>query len=168
MEQMLQEFLAFARGDSLEETAKVDPVALARQIAQDTERSNGAIEFIVSNASSKAVLVSMRPIAMRRALDNLVTNGLRYGSRCRLSVDVGRDEILFTVEDDGPGIPLEQREKALRPFERLDVARNQNQGTGVGLGLAIAMDIASSHGGALDLSDSAALGGLKVELRLPR
>ncbi len=168
MEQMLQEFLAFARGDSLEDTEKVDPVDLARLVARDTERGNGAIEFVVNDPRSKPVLVSMRPIAMRRALDNLVTNGLRYGSRCRLSVDVERDEILFTVEDDGPGIPIAQREKALRPFERLDVARNQNRGTGVGLGLAIAMDIASSHGGALDLSDSADMGGLKVELRLPR
>jgi two-component system, OmpR family, osmolarity sensor histidine kinase EnvZ len=168
MEQMLQEFLAFARGDSTESTEKTDPIALAQKMVADTKRAEGDIDLVITGEPAKPLFVAMRPNAMRRALDNLVTNGLRYGSKCRLTVCIMDDAILYVVEDNGPGIPADQREKAMRPFERLDVARNQNHGTGVGLGLAIAMDITSSHGGVLELSDSDELGGLKVELRLPR
>jgi two-component system, OmpR family, osmolarity sensor histidine kinase EnvZ len=74
--------------------------------------------------------------------------------------------LTFTVEDDGPGIPPDRRAEALRPFTRLDSARNPNKGGGVGLGLAIAADVAQSHGGALRLQQSARLGGLRAELAL--
>lgn len=74
----------------------------------------------------------------------------------------------FIVEDDGPGIAPEDRTRAVAPFSRLDAARNQDLGGGVGLGLAIALDVARSHGGALELGESAALGGLRAALRLPR
>jgi two-component system, OmpR family, osmolarity sensor histidine kinase EnvZ len=72
------------------------------------------------------------------------------------------------VEDDGPGIPLERREEALRPFTRLDASRDPNRGAGVGLGLSISADIALSHGGILRLGESEALGGLKAELAIAR
>ena len=68
------------------------------------------------------------------------------------------------VEDDGPGIAPEDRDRALRPFVRLDPARNQDRGSGVGLGLAIAADIARAHGGVLRLSESTALGGLRADI----
>ncbi|NOX39707.1 MAG: HAMP domain-containing protein [Alphaproteobacteria bacterium] len=168
MEQMLNEFLAFARGDSLEETSKIDPLELAKQVVSDARRGNGEVELVAPAASDEFVLVPMRENAVRRALDNLVNNGLRYGSKCRLSLTYAADHIQFTVEDNGPGISADYREKAVRPFERLDIARNQNRGTGVGLGLAIATDIASSHGGGLMLSDSDGMGGLRVEFRLPK
>ncbi|NOX72794.1 MAG: HAMP domain-containing protein [Alphaproteobacteria bacterium] len=168
MEKMLEEFLAFARGDSLEATELVDPVELAQHLLADAKRAGGEVALVLSNAPARPAQVPMRPVAMRRALDNLVTNALRYGSKCEILLEFEPADIIFTIEDNGPGIPEAQREKAMRPFERLDVARNQNRGTGVGLGLAIAMDITSSHGGALVLSDSESLGGLKVELRLPR
>jgi len=169
MEEMLDEFLAFARGDSLEETRPSDPREIALQISRDTLRGAGDITVEVPAPTVGApVLVAMRPNAVRRALDNLVTNALRYGARCRMRLDIMADKVVFTVEDDGPGIPQSQRPRAVRPFERLDSARNQNSGTGVGLGLAIAIDIAGSHGGALNLTDSADLGGLRVEFILPR
>lgn len=168
MEQMLEEFLAFARGDSTEATELVDPSELAEQVVRDSRRGGGDIELLVNGAPAKSIFIGIRPMAMRRALENLITNALRYGSICRLQLNYTDQDISFVIEDNGPGIPPEQREKAMRPFERLDVSRNQNRGTGVGLGLAIAMDIVSSHGGALKLSDSAKYGGLKVELRLPQ
>ncbi len=167
MEEMLEEFLAFARGDSLEESEDFDPVTLVQQVVSDTERVQGEIVLKLPESPAPPKQVSMRPNAMRRALDNLVTNALRYGSHCQLSLIYEPHEILFTVEDDGPGIPPNYRDIAIRPFERLDQARNQNRGTGVGLGLAIAMDIASSHGGKLELGESEAMGGLKATLRLP-
>ncbi len=173
MEKMLDEFLAFARGDSLEETVLTDPVDLAARVAGDAGRGaqgqGGRISFVpASGGGRRPVKVAMRPQAVRRALENLVTNALRYGTHCRLGVSVADDHVLFTVEDDGPGIDPAQRSHALRPFVRLDDARNQNRGSGVGLGLAIASDVAGSHGGVLRLSESADLGGLKAELRLPR
>ena len=72
------------------------------------------------------------------------------------------------MEDDGRGIPQAQREAAMRPFVRLDPARNQNTASGVGLGLSIVTDVARSHGGTLVLGESADMGGLKAELIFPR
>ena len=168
MEQMLDEFLAFSRGDSLEQAVPVDLAALARQAVEDAPGGDGRITLEIGPEAAGMGPVSLRPNAVRRALDNLIGNALRFGTRCRLTVLAEPEQVILRVEDDGPGIPASFRERALRPFERLDSARNQNRSAGVGLGLAIATDIASSHGGALVLGDSADLGGLMAELRLPR
>ena len=168
MEEMLNEFLAFARGDSLEDSAAVDPLQLAAQVARDVVRGHGEIRLVLPPSPEPPVLVAMRPNAVRRALENLVNNALQYGKICRFEVILRQTEVAFLMEDNGPGIPAPERARALRPFERLDIARNQNRGTGVGLGLAIVTDIASSHGGALHLGDSAELGGLCCEFVLPR
>jgi two-component system osmolarity sensor histidine kinase EnvZ len=111
--------------------------------------------------------VMASPASLSRALENLVGNAIRYGTRARLSVESTERCVRLSVEDDGPGIPTELREDALKPFARLDIARNQDSGPGVGLGLAIAHDIARRHGGSLRLSDSTDLGGLKIDLVLP-
>ena len=112
--------------------------------------------------------VNLRPMAIRRALDNLIGNALRYGNEARLGVTVTDRTVRFVIEDDGPGIPAERRDEALSPFVRLDPARNQDKGSGVGLGLSIVADIARSHGGVLRLGDSTDLGGLKAELVIAR
>ena len=103
-----------------------------------------------------------------RALDNLVGNAVRYGSRAVLTYALTDRSLRLSVEDDGPGIPKAKREEAMLPFTRLDAARNPNQGGGVGLGLSIAADIARNHGGTLRLGDSEVLGGLKADLVLAR
>ena len=110
----------------------------------------------------------LRPGAVRRALDNLIGNAVRYGSTAQVSVHIGEKAVRFRVEDDGPGIPKEDRDRALQPFQRLDPGRNQNKGSGVGLGLSIAFDIARSHGGTLRLEESEGLGGLQADLVLAR
>jgi two-component system osmolarity sensor histidine kinase EnvZ len=112
--------------------------------------------------------VRIRPQAVTRALDNLVGNALRYGTQARLSYHVTDRSLRLVVEDNGPGIAPTQREEALRPFTRLDTARDPNHGGGVGLGLSIAADIARSHGGVLRLGQSDDLGGLMAELVLAR
>jgi two-component system osmolarity sensor histidine kinase EnvZ len=76
--------------------------------------------------------------------------------------------VVFVVEDDGPGIPVDRMDEALKPFSRLDSARDPNKGGGVGLGLAIAADIAQSHGGSLRLGVSHDMGGLRAELQILR
>lgn len=165
MEALLTAFLDFARSDALDDPEEVDVLALARQVAEDAGRMGGRVELVLPGA---VPLSALRPGAVRRALSNLLTNALRYGSRARLSLTVMDRALRFTVEDDGPGIAPGDRDRAVRPFARLDEARNQNRGGGVGLGLAIANDVARSHGGNLRLSDSADLGGLRVDLVLAR
>lgn len=165
MERMLDAFLDFARTDALGDPAVVDPAAFAREAVADAARGGGEAIFAGAEGSGR---ISLRPTAVRRALDNLIGNALRYGTRAEVSVSVMERSVRFTVEDDGPGIPPAQRELALRPFHRLDAARNQNQGTGVGLGLAIAADVARQHGGVLRLGESARLGGLRADLVIAR
>jgi len=113
------------------------------------------------------VTAVVRPDALRRALENLIGNAVRYGTNAEVTVAVRSRSLRIIVEDDGPGIPADRREEAMRPFTRLDPARNQDRGQGVGLGLAIAADIARGHGGSLKLLESARLSGLAAELHLP-
>ena len=165
MERLLDEFLAFARGDALDDPAEVDPIKLAREVAEQTIRAGGEIEILSVTGEGTAM---MRPLAVRRALDNLIGNALRYGEKAGLSIRILERSVRFTIEDDGPGIAPELHEEALKPFARLDVSRNQDKGPGVGLGLSIAQDIARRHGGSLRLGKSKKLGGLKVDLILVR
>jgi two-component system osmolarity sensor histidine kinase EnvZ len=165
MEGLLDTFLDFARGEALDDPAEADPARLAREVVEDARRGGGSITYA---GPDLAEAVHMRPKAIQRALVNLVSNALRYGDTAVLSVQLLDRALRFSVEDDGPGIPPELRGDAVQPFLRLDSARNQDRGSGVGLGLAIANDIAKRHGGTLRLGDSKAMGGLRVDLILPR
>jgi two-component system osmolarity sensor histidine kinase EnvZ len=168
MERMLEEFLAFARGDGTEPTLPTDPFALAEDIVDDARRAGTEIRLACIDETRRGGPVAMRPGAVNRAVQNLVNNAAQHGSEVALTVRLGSRALAYVVEDDGPGIPDGDRARALHPFTRLDAARNPNAGGGVGLGLSIALDVARSHGGSLELGDSAALGGLKATLRLPR
>jgi len=165
MEALLSTFLDFARGEALDDPVLSDPVRLARDLVADVERAGGQVTLV---APDRVSAVMLRPQAVRRCLSNLISNAQRYGQTVRLSVALPNRSIRFTIEDDGPGIPADRRLEAVKPFARLDEARNQDKGSGVGLGLAIARDIAQRHGGSLHLGDSADLGGLRVDLVLPR
>jgi two-component system osmolarity sensor histidine kinase EnvZ len=163
MERMVDEFLAFVRGDAMEGSAPTDAVALVRgvvDLAGPTVR--------LAAVEGRAEPVEMRPQAVARAVENLVSNACRYGKRVEVRLAYEVNGLRITVEDDGPGIPEAQRDEALRPFIRLDRSRDPNRGGGVGLGLSIAADIAHSHGGSLKLSDSQRLGGLRADLVLAR
>jgi two-component system osmolarity sensor histidine kinase EnvZ len=164
MERLVDEFLSFARGDAMETPVATDPVALVARVVENAERAGGKV---VMRSEGKGTAL-LRPDAVTRAVENLVGNALRYGTRCEVSVAVRERSLRICVEDDGPGIPADRRGEALRPFTRLDKARNPNRGGGVGLGLSIAADVARSHGGTLTLSDSARLGGLKAEIVMAR
>lgn len=168
MERMLAEFLAFARGDSLEDTVPTDPFLLAEAISEDARRSGTTIRLMKLDETRRAARVPMRPGAVSRALQNLVGNAARHGSRVMLTVRLTHKWLAYVVEDDGPGIPEAERPRALQPFTRLDVARTQDGAANVGLGLSIALDVARSHGGSLELGESPVLGGLRATLRMPR
>ena len=167
MQRLLDEFLEFARRDleSTQEVEGVDPLALVREIVA-TNQDRG-IPISAGSLSGEG-FVQMRPISIRRALDNLIGNAARFGDKITISANLTPRVLILTVEDNGPGIPLDERENALKPFSRLDPARNQNHHTGVGLGLSIAADIARAHGGSLQLGESDNLGGLKAEIVIAR
>ncbi len=161
MARMLEAYLAFARGDSGEPSAPTDMAAFLDELKIDAER-NGHTSRVVFHGHP---VVTVRPNAFKRCLDNLVSNAARHAPS--ISITGHRDHrwLTVTVDDDGPGIPPKMREEVFKPFLRLDDARNQDEG-GTGLGLAIARDIARSHGGDISLSDSP-LGGLRATVRVP-
>ncbi len=168
MERMLNAFLAFARGDQMEEEHEVDLVALQEELATQARRSGIDIETVQDIEGKAQPRQPVREAALARALQNLIGNAGRYAEKVRFGLKVTPRAVTFTVEDDGPGVPPEQYGEVMRPFTRLDTARNQDKGGGVGLGLAIAQDVARSHGGVLELDESADLGGLKCVFRIPR
>ncbi|MDO5369078.1 ATP-binding protein [Paracoccus sp. (in: a-proteobacteria)] len=136
-------------------------------IVGDAQRGGQPVRLARFHSDSPDATAVIRPQALRRAIENLVGNAVRYGSRAELEAVLTSRSLRIAVEDDGPGIPPGRREEAVRPFVRLDAARNQDRGQGAGLGLAIAADIARAHGGELRLSD-ARLGGLRAEIVIPR
>ncbi|MEP4067558.1 ATP-binding protein [Sulfitobacter sp.] len=167
MQGMLDEFLSFAKGAAEGEPASVDPHVLIADIVEKAQRGGRDVTLLTAEGEGQGPVV-MREVAMRRAVDNLISNGVRYGARAEVSVMLTDKTLRIRIEDDGPGIPEAQREQATRPFTRLDPARNQDKGGGVGLGLAIAVDVARSHGGVLRLGVSERLGGLRADIVVGR
>lgn len=165
MQRMLDSFLDFARDGTLDDPVETDPKTLVGDLIENARRSGQDVRLARSEGTGTALL---RPIAITRALENLVGNAIRYGSRAELSFVLSPRAVVFTIEDDGPGIPEGVRNEAMKPFSRLDAARNQNNGGGVGLGLSIAMDIARQHGGVLRLGRSERLGGLRADIVIAR
>ena len=153
---MLDGYLDFARSDSVEAGESLSIDQLVREVCAD---------FGVKADITAAGSLEGRPLALRRMLANIVGNAVKYAPHQRVSLHRDDTHYIIRVDDDGPGIPAELRDTALRPFSRLDAARNQNV-EGTGLGLSIARDIARTHGGTLELGDSG-MGGLRVQVRLP-
>lgn len=168
MERLLNEFLEFARGTAEGEIEPVDPIALVRDIVVNCQRAGMAVELGPVEGDEDGGLVALREGAVRRAVENLVGNAVRYGNRAEVSVALTERSLRIRVEDDGPGIPPNLRDEAVKPFSRLEPARNQNKGSGVGLGLSIALDVARAHGGSLRLGESARLGGLQADIVFAR
>jgi len=163
MEHMLDDYLAFARGEGGEDASLTDLSELLRDVACAAERARPKAQIAVTAPAH--VPVSVRRAGLRRVLANLIDNALKHGSRVGVSLTQDERLVEIAIEDNGPGIPEPRREEAFRPFHRLDEGRNLQSG-GSGLGLAIARDIARAHGGDIVLSDSR-LGGLKATVRLP-
>ncbi|MDO6731625.1 ATP-binding protein [Marinovum sp. 2_MG-2023] len=166
MERMLDEFLDFVRGNAeAGEATPTDPMALVQQAVEDAQRAEKPVTLITCEGDGH---IALRPVAIRRAIDNLIENATRYGTNCAVSARLTDKSLRIRVEDDGPGIPEDMRAAAVRAFVRLDKSRNQSRAPGVGLGLAIATDIARAHGGVLRLGKSDRLGGLCADIVIAR
>jgi len=161
MSMMLEDYLAFARGDSGEQSQPTDMAQALEELRSDAERHGHTATVTFSGLP----VVTVKPASFKRCLANLVTNAARYGKTIAISGQRDHRYLTVTVDDDGPGIPVHLREEVFKPFLRLDNARNQDEG-GTGLGLAIARDIARSHGGDITLGDSP-MGGLRASVRIP-
>jgi len=161
MSHMLEDYLAFASGDGDEDMQTTDMALLLEELEEEAEISGHS----VTTRIQAPLEAEVRRLSMKRCLSNLVTNACKYGNRVEITAGIEGKWLVIRIDDDGPGIPEDQREMAFRAFHRLDLARNMDE-TGSGLGLAIARDIARGHGGELYLEDSP-LGGLRARLQVP-
>jgi two-component system osmolarity sensor histidine kinase EnvZ len=161
MQAMLEDYMAFAKGDAGEEIVRTD---IGEILSEVKTQAHGAKQIAVE-VENAPLVVPVRRHAFKRAVANLVNNAARFAAHVNVSAAKQNGALTVAVEDDGPGIPEEEHEQVFRPFYRLDHARNQDSGS-TGLGLAIARDIARIHGGDIALSRSS-LGGLKAVLKVP-
>jgi two-component system osmolarity sensor histidine kinase EnvZ len=162
MEHMIDEFLAFARGEGGEPVERVELGPLLQSVVDGASRAGASVSLDVAEGLS----ANLRPNAIKRALSNLVMNAATHASQVALTARSRASSGLeIVVDDNGPGIAEDMYDEAFKPFSRLDSARNQNV-KGVGLGLAIARDVARSHGGDIELARSP-MGGLRAMIKLP-
>ena len=163
MHRMLEDYVAFAKGGSGEEAVPTDVRELMEEVCEEAEQFGRHVEPVFTKRRKVPVL--LRRNGFKRAVANLISNAARYGSEVKVTVEYDRHVLAVVVEDDGPGIPPDQREAVFKPFFRLDKSRNQDLPNS-GLGLAIARDLTRVHGGEIVLGDSD-LGGLKATLTIP-
>lgn len=161
MQNMLEGYLAFARGEGEENVDKLDLSILMQKLNEDAKLRQRGFAFSISGENT----INVRPRAFSRVVSNVITNAFRYAKNVSTTITHKDGLLTIVVDDDGPGIPTNMREDVFKPFFRLDEARNQDA-SGTGLGLSIALDIARSHGGNITLADSS-MGGLRVVIEVP-
>jgi two-component system osmolarity sensor histidine kinase EnvZ len=160
MDRLIGAYLAFARGEGVEQPEETDLAMLLRDVVLRQSRGGVAIPY----EGPDALLMELRAGAMRRCFGNLLDNARKHAKRVTVTLTQqprGQNGIWadITIDDDGPGIPEAAREDAFKPFTSFTHG-------GTGLGLAIARDIARAHGGDVFLEDSP-LGGLRARIRIP-
>jgi two-component system osmolarity sensor histidine kinase EnvZ len=161
MEVMVEEFLAFARGEGTEEAVESNLDEIVATVARSA--SADGRDVVAKTDGDMKILI--RPNAIRRCITNLVVNAVTHATAVEIGASRRGTLVEITVDDDGPGIPEEEREAVFKPFYRLDPSRNPGTG-GTGLGLSIARDLARGSGGEVTLEDSP-LGGLRATIKLP-
>ena len=161
MEKMLEGYLTFARGEGNEPTEMVDMKTVLERVVGNARRQGFSIETDYTGQS----MLRVRPVAIERVLANVVSNACKYAKHVWVNLHEQPEALEIFVDDDGPGIPKDQRDEVFKPFYRLEKSRNPKTG-GIGLGLSIAQDIVHGHGGEIFLEESSR-GGLRVVIRLP-
>ncbi|MBC07244.1 ATP-binding protein [Thalassospira sp.] len=164
MEQMVEAAMTFAREETAnEETRKIDLTALVESAVEDLAETGRPITF---TGEVDTRVYPCRPLSIKRAFGNLVSNALNFGDTVEVAVrDADDGGLWIEIADDGPGIPVEQREQVFEPFFRIEESRNRDTG-GIGLGMAIARTAIRAHGGEIYLDESQK-GGLLARIYLP-
>ncbi len=164
MERMIEGYLNFVRGAGRESTKITDISAMLKDITISVKRQGHKVDL---NTNGISVCMSVRPTALKRALNNILSNATKYADFIWITLekDECNREIEIIIDDNGSGIEESKFDDVFRPFYRVDGSRNTDTG-GIGLGLPIAMDIVHSHGGSIWLEKSRH-GGLAVHIILP-
>ncbi|MGZ8409001.1 MAG: ATP-binding protein [Hyphomicrobium sp.] len=164
MQHMLEDYLAFARGDGGEEAKPTNLRTLLEEVHEESQSYGTPIDLKLRRSKQDLVLPLKRN-AFKRAVTNLVSNAVRYGDKIIIRAATEGNWLRVEIDDNGPGIPASERDNVFRPFYRIDKSRNQDSANS-GLGLAIARDIAKSHGGTVTLGESS-MGGLRAIISVP-
>ena len=159
MEKMLNEYLQFASSRSAETTETFDLSELLKTTIMKYEKKE------ITTDISKEVFLDGRKNLMQRCFSNLIDNAIKYSANVYISLRKLNNNILITIDDDGPGIPENERENVFKPFYKIDKSRGDSKSS-VGLGLSIASDIVKSHGGNIKLETSPT-NGLRIKVILP-
>lgn len=162
MAAMTEATLRFARDEAQAETAEnADLGALLEALAGDQQD----LGHDCTVETGERIVLPCRPVALKRALRNLIENGIRYGEAVTIKAVSDDDEAVIRIRDKGPGIPRDRLKDVFEPFVRLEESRSEETG-GIGLGLAITRSIIHAHGGRIDLRNRPE-GGLEAAVRLP-
>jgi len=159
MERMLNEYLEFASRQKSEETKTINLNTLIKNIVEKYEGKQ------IKLSLDENLNINARLNSMKRCLINLIDNSLSYGKNVEISAKKTTNNLIISIDDDGPGIPESEYQNVTKPFYRIDKSRGQNK-SGVGLGLSITNDIIRSHGGDITFAKSH-MNGLKVKISMP-
>ena len=161
MTAMLDSYVSFVRSEAPEPIENININKLLKDIIKNIDLNNFKLKFLEKNI----IKTSGRPIQLKRAIQNIIDNSLRYSDELYIEILSNDDGCILIIEDNGPGIPDKNYEDVFKPFFSLDPSRNKLKGES-GLGLSITRDIIRSHGGDIKLSKSN-YGGLKSQIELP-
>lgn len=163
MSQLLDDILLFARDDAAPRGTPplIDATAEARAVV---ERRREWGEAVVLTLREEPLHCHCSPLALRRMLDNLIDNAVRYGGSANVTLAPDCDLLSIVIEDEGPGVAAAEIDRLTEPFTRLEPSRGRKTG-GAGLGLAIVKALAEANGGRLGLSNGAS-GGLRATIHI--
>ena len=163
MKQMIESVLAYVRGSEASEPIRmVNITALVESLCEDLQDEGYPVSY---NCPESSVTLACRTTMLRRGLQNIIDNAIKYGGEAQVSLYHEGEYLVIGISDRGPGIPADQMDAVMLPFYRLERSRNEETG-GIGLGLSITQNVVQSLGGFLRLSNQAD-GGLKAEICLP-
>ena len=159
MEKMLNEYLQFTSSSYLEKDETFDISKLIENTLNKYDNNN------ISKKIIPRIYINGRKNLIQRSLNNIINNSIKYANKINLELSKKNNNILITIDDDGPGIPEDQYQNVFKPFYKLDKSRGDSKSS-VGLGLSITSDIIKAHGGNIILEKSL-LNGLRVKVILP-
>ena len=156
---MLNEYLQFTSSSHSEKNEIFDLSQLLNETIDRYDNEN------ISKIISQNISINGRKNLLKRSFNNIIDNGLKYAKKINIELNKNGKNIFILIEDNGPGIPIEEYENVFKPFYKIDKGRGETKSS-VGLGLSIASDIIRSHGGYIRL-DKSSINGLGVKIFLP-